>query len=73
MDDRKVDRKISQGMTEMPDDRRLPVIRPSRKALLIIIAFIVGYALGYLGGYRNGEYSMQEHWMEKTAPTSAIK
>jgi hypothetical protein len=73
MDDQKAHRKIGQGMTEMPEARRFPVIGFNRKIVVIIVAFIAGYALGYLSGRHDGKVSMMKYWLEKTAPVSKAK
>jgi hypothetical protein len=73
MDDQRTDRKVSQGMTEMPEERRHSVIRFDRKTVLIIIAITVGYALGYFAGRHDGEVRMMQRWLEKTAPPSMKK
>jgi hypothetical protein len=73
MDDQRTSRTIGQGMTEMPEERQLAVIRPSRKTLLVIVAIIAAYAAGYLAGRSDGRNSMMNYWLEKTAPKSTAK
>jgi hypothetical protein len=73
MDIQRTNRTIGQGMIEMPEDRRLAVIRFSRKTLIVIVAIVAAYAAGYLAGRSDGQNNMMKYWLEKTAPKSAAR